>query len=240
MLKTESKDTKKPYDMAYNGHTSTLKALLEQDDQLYKRPDENDRLLLHWAALGGHEDIVTHLISLGSPIDHEDDMKFTPLILAATSGRDKIVKILLNEGANVEARNFGGHSALQYAASKNWKAVLVLLLAKGADVNVADKRGATPLHRAASKGNAEIVRLLLEEDKIVIDKQDAYGNTPLHLACEEERLDEAALLIKAGASLTVKNKEEKTPLDFCKTRAVAQRLQAIADERDEEKESSNK
>ncbi|KAL7304565.1 hypothetical protein TKK_0003348 [Trichogramma kaykai] len=125
MLKTESKNAKKPYDMAYNGHTS-------------------------------HEDIVAHLILLSSPIDHEDDMKFTPLILAATSGRDKIVKILLNEGANVEARNFGSHSALQYAASKNWKAVLVLLLAKGADVNVANKRGATPLHRAASEGNAEI------------------------------------------------------------------------------------
>ncbi|KAL7295863.1 hypothetical protein TKK_0010908 [Trichogramma kaykai] len=136
---------------------------------------------------------------LSSPIDHEDDMKFTPLILAATSGRDKIVKILLNEGANVEARNFGSHSALQYAASKNWKAVLVLLLAKGAD-----------------------------------------GNTPLHLACEEERLDEAALLIKSGASLMVKNNEEKTPLDFCKTRAMAQKLQVIANERDEKKESSSK
>lgn len=86
----------------------------------------------------------------------------------------------------------------------------------GAYINVVDNRGATPLHRAASKGNIEIVKLLLSyRGDLKIDATDFYGNTPLHLACEEDRQEEAILLVKGGAKLDVTNKERKTPLDLC-------------------------
>lgn len=72
------------------------------------------------------------------------------------------------------------------------------------------------MHRAASKGNLAIVKLFLEyNDKLKVDIRDVYGNTPLHLACEEDRQEEAKLLVQNGASLETKNKEEKTPLDLC-------------------------
>lgn len=61
-----------------------------------------------------------------------------------------------------------------------------------------------------------IVKLLLENsDKLKVNSKDAYGNTPLHLACEEDRQDEAKLLVQHGADLETKNKETKTPLDLC-------------------------
>lgn len=72
------------------------------------------------------------------------------------------------------------------------------------------------MHRAASKGNLAIVKLLLEnDDKLKINVRDVYGNTPLHLACEEDRQEEARLLVSRGANLEIKNKEEKTPIDLC-------------------------
>lgn len=37
---------------------------------------------------------------------------------------------------------------------------------------------------------------------------------PRHLACEEERVEEAGLLVQHGANLSIKNREEKTPLDL--------------------------
>jgi 26S proteasome non-ATPase regulatory subunit 10 len=37
-----------------------------------------------------------------------------------------------------------------------------------------------------------------------------------HLACDEERLEEAKLLVSKGASIYIENKEEKTPLQVAK------------------------
>ncbi|KAI4477002.1 hypothetical protein M0804_013182 [Polistes exclamans] len=203
------------YDLAYHGKTSDVKILLNLTESLKTQTDTNGRMLIHWAALGGHDDLVRHLLSLGSPVDPTDDTNMTPLILAASAGREKVVNTLLTEGANVNATTEDGHSSLQYAASKNWKSICVALLEKYADINIADKRGATPMHRAASKGNIAIVKLLLEHGKdLKIDQQDAYGNTALHLACEEDRREEALLLVLNGANLTLTNKERKTPLDL--------------------------
>ncbi|XP_031826564.1 uncharacterized protein LOC116424382 isoform X2 [Nomia melanderi] len=197
------------HEMAYRGQVANVKRLLSENEKLKTEKDSSGRLLIHWAALGGHDELVRYLLSLDVPVDPTDDTDMTPLILAASAGREKVVTTLLTEGANVNATTQTGHSALQYAASKNWKSICAALLEKDADINITDNRGATPLHRAASKGNIAIVKLLLE-----YDSKDADGNTPLHLACEEHRVDEAKLLVQNGANMYVENKEKKTPLDI--------------------------
>nr|CAD7260145.1 unnamed protein product [Timema shepardi] len=163
-------------------------------------PLQNARLLIHWAALGGHEEIVGYLLEKGSPVDPGDDIAMTPLILASSAGKEDVVHTLVAQGAQI----------------------VQLLLANNADVNIVDKRGATPLHRAASKGNTEVVKTLLDSSDIKVDPSDAYGNTPLHLACEENRTEEAKMLVLRGAHLDVENKEKKTPLDLAPPALVRQ------------------
>lgn len=192
--------------------------------------------MLHWAALSGNVKLVEYLLEKNSPVDANDDTESTPLILASSSGRTEIVKLLISKGANVNHTTNQGHSSLQYSCSKGWNEVQLstnnlyrvlthllklfqiveILLDNFADINVVDIRGATPLHRAASKGNLLTVKTLLKyKDKLKIDHRDNYGNTALHLACEEDRQDEAKLLVEHGASLEILNLEQKTPLDLC-------------------------
>ncbi|XP_046734846.1 26S proteasome non-ATPase regulatory subunit 10-like isoform X1 [Diprion similis] len=217
------------YDLAYRGKTEAVKILINENPKLKTDTDANGRMLIHWAALGGHDDLVSYLLSLGFPTDPKDDMEMTPLILAASGGRDKVVNLLLNQGANVNAQTNDGHSALQYAASKNWKTICAALLEQNADINIADKRGSTPLHRSATKGNLAIVKLLLEYGKqLKIDQRDAYGNSALHLACEEDRQEEAKLLVSNGASIELTNNDRKTPLDLCNV-VFARQLKELHD-----------
>ena len=71
------------------------------------------------------------------------------------------------------------------------------------------------MFRAAGPGHCGVVRLLLAEDSLVVDWPDRYGNTALHVACEEERQEVAQLLISHGASREIANREEKSPLELC-------------------------
>ncbi|CAB3361927.1 Hypothetical predicted protein [Cloeon dipterum] len=210
------------YDSAYKGDFEHVRINLEKDPSWVSKQDSNERLLLHWAAVGGHLPIASLLLDKGAAVNQADDFGGTPLILAASAGREEVVKLLLKHNANVNAKNQPGHSPLQLAASKGWKGILQILLAAGADVNAKDHRGATALHRAASLGKTAIVNVLLATPGIDISPVDADGNTPLHLACEEDRREDATELVQRGAYLTIKNKEEKTPIDLASSGLVRQ------------------
>lgn len=63
------------YDLAYRGKTAAVKILLSENDRLKTQTDSNGRMLIHWAALGGHDDLVRHLLSLDVPVDPTDDVR---------------------------------------------------------------------------------------------------------------------------------------------------------------------
>lgn len=145
---------------------------------------QSDRLLLHWAALGGRDTLLTLLFSRpdAPAVDVADDIQATPLILAALKGSLPCVKLLVARGANVNARNAQGHSALQYACSKGHKDVVEFLLQNAADANITDGRNDASLHRLASMdGREEIMKILLDWKlgKIDVNAQNKEGNTAL-------------------------------------------------------------
>ncbi|XP_071454261.1 26S proteasome non-ATPase regulatory subunit 10-like isoform X2 [Hetaerina americana] len=174
-----SKNHDTVHDLAYLGNIGILKFKISQDQANANKRDGNERMLIHWAALGGHPEIVEYLLELGSPVDPLDDNGATPLLLASSAGKVAVVRILLSRGANPSASNSGKHSALQYASSKGWLEIVDLLLNQGADANARDERGATPLHRAASKGIISVMESLVLKGDANINVADSYGNTPL-------------------------------------------------------------
>lgn len=84
---------------------------------------QNGRIFIHWAALGGNDNLVEYLIECGSPVDPVDDTNSTPLILAASAGKYDVARLLVGRGANVNHKTNRGQSPLQYACSKGHKEV---------------------------------------------------------------------------------------------------------------------
>ncbi|XP_065306721.1 26S proteasome non-ATPase regulatory subunit 10-like isoform X2 [Dermacentor albipictus] len=183
--------------LAYDGKFEALKQQLCADRTILTKKDLAGRIPLHWAVSGKHNDIVNFLLQQGSPVDCVDEANWTPLMIASSVGHVEIVSALLNRNAKVGIANQMGQTSLHYAASKD---------------HLEDSYGSTPLHRAASLGRSAIVRLFLDgyRNQLDINCTDEAGNTPLHLACEEERVDVAKMLIQAGCRTDIMNKEEKT------------------------------
>ncbi|KAJ8728142.1 hypothetical protein PYW08_016527 [Mythimna loreyi] len=207
------------YETAYLGDFNQVKVKVEEDNALIHTPDSNRRLLIHWAALSGNENLVSYLLDLGSPVDPMDDTNSTPLMLASAAGRVDVVKLLIYKGADINKKTMiRKQSPLHYACSKGHLELAKLLIDFGADVNAADVTGATPLQRAAAQGRSAIVALLLKSPEIKIDICDVTGSTALHLACDEDREAVARLLVDAGASLKLANKNNMTALDLSSTK----------------------
>merc|ERR1719476_581337 len=135
----------------------------------------------------------------------KDQGQRQPIHWACSGGQDMVLYYLVNShNASIHEADDAGWTPLIIAASAGRDQIVENLLRQYADVNHVTSTGHTALLYAASKNRM---------NKAKVNVQDKQGNTPLHLACEEERTELAELLNYNDASLTILNFEKKSPLD---------------------------
>lgn len=146
------------------------------------------------------EAIVDKLLAAGASVNTADNLRQTPLIIAASKSHWGVVRRLLEFGPDVDAKDDEGRTALMFAAKKNRSADAQMLLEAGANVNEVDEKGKTPLIFATEKNLVEMVRLLSAggADVNVMTKK---GETPWRIATNRGYKETANLLIAAGADV---------------------------------------
>lgn len=173
---------------------------------------------MHIAAKNGYLGIVKVLLDTNKVnvnAETSPKYKFTPLHFAARNGHLEIVRALLGKSAKmIDAETKHKYTALHLAAKSGHLGIVEVLLANGASINTQDKDGFTPLHWAVLNGHIDIVNKLLENHQVDVNAQTTQGNTPLHLAAEKGDLKIIEVLVKKGANIEVRNKEEKTALNL--------------------------
>ena len=116
-----------------------------------------------------------------------------------------MAEVLLAAGAAVDAADYSGTTPLHVAADKGCGPVVQRLLAAGASAEAqAGPDNWTPLHYAASKGAVGSIGLLVGAGAN-LRAVTSDGSRPLHLAAGPECLEAARLLIRLGASPSLKN-----------------------------------
>ena len=66
----------------------------------------------------------------------------------------------------------------------------------GIDINISDYDKISPFHEACYNGHLEIVRLLIEDQRIKFNPLNKYGETPFHEACRKKHFKIIKFLIK--------------------------------------------
>jgi tankyrase len=109
-----------------------------------------------------------------------------------------IIRFLIKHGASISETDKNGVTPLHHAVRFRSPAAVKELIARGADVNAVDKKTkSTPLHRAVTNTGAP---------------NTANKSTAA--------MEIAELLLANGANPRIKNKMDKTPLDYVKNDAM--------------------
>ena len=101
---------------AFTGSEELVKYLVEKRQVEINKPGWS---ALHYAATGGHADIIQLLLDQSAYIDAESPNGSTPLMMAARYGNLKSVQLLIDEGADVLIKNQLGLNALDFAKQGN-------------------------------------------------------------------------------------------------------------------------
>jgi len=114
-----------------------------------------------------------------------------------------------------------GVAPIHLACKLGYKEIVVYFLTQAKKLKITDlatlkttKKVQTPLHLAAKSGHLDIVTELIKEAPV--NEVDKDNNTALHYAVESNSVPIVEFLLKNGADISMKNKNNKTPLDLAK------------------------
>ena len=155
--------------------------------------DENGTTPVMFAAVGGHDQVVHELIRKGGSVTTKDKWQQTALYLASREGHPGVVRTLVEAGSNIHEQDEDGITPLMVAVFSDHDQVVCELI----------RAGASHAHQARMA-----YRPPLETQSV------AAGSSALHLAALCNSIKSGVLLLDAGADITVKNKDSKTPLDM--------------------------
>jgi len=157
-------------------------------------PDEGGSRLTHWAASGGHMDVLNYLVKQkADPWDGTATAEErSSLHMACHSGHVDVVKWMLSD--DVRAKRSRGE------------------LTKSEAVNSKDKLGNTCFILAASSGHAELVRGLAAVDAHVDVTTKKYGSA-LHVAAAVDDLEMVKELLDLNVDVCTPNTKFETACD---------------------------
>ena len=211
-------------------------------DIVLKQFDQGGHTLFHWAAKRV-DDIrfLQTLVDLATKykddlnastsgdnsgdvlnVASKDNVGMRPIHWACTEGSIPHAALLLKHGADPEAKDNSGCTPLLIAAQYGQVEVVAYMLKKGANLQAVDSSRDTALHWAAYKGSIEVCGLLAYHKQLSFATQDAYGQTPLHLAALRGHTSVVRYIIQRldrtqkseRDVLFVKDKNQRTPLDL--------------------------
>lgn len=139
-------------------------------------------------------------------------IKKTALQIACDRRNIKLIKNLIKVGIDVDERNFCGETALDIVCRNDDTEIIDLLLDAGAKLKLRDY--AQLMRYLSSKQELDYKMMSdlfkdVAKDHIIINEM---GDTLLHIACRNNDIDVAKMLINGNEVLNIQNRVGDTPL----------------------------
>lgn len=175
----------------------------------------------------GNLTAIKLFLDAGVDVNIQNDIGWTPLMVAIFSSNEAAANMLLKAGASCNARDKRGYGPLHWAAYRGYTKVITQLLDSGVSVNLRSNAGVTPLIQAAAMGHENTVALLIESGARVNDP-DSEGWTPLHKAVANGYTKVAEILLNAGANPNLPHSTGLTAKDIAMRKQQMEMLYLFA------------
>lgn len=201
-----------------NGHTQICEILLKKGWNI-NETDKNGQTPLHFAARHQRTQVVSFLISRQAEVNQKDKEGKTAFAYAYKAGFASITQLLLPliksthmDELLIIAASQGDVNFMQDLLNGEANAVKLIKHTK-------NELGQNLIHIATQHGQSKVIDLLADRLKSkphrlyeMINHKDRQRMTALHIACKNNNLKLAKILIQHRAKLEVRDAQGHTPL----------------------------
>ena len=206
-----------------NGQQTALEDYLNEDASGINRLDAQGELPLILAIKTGKTELVQCLLDHGANANAVN--KKQEIALACAAASPEMVELLLNAGAKINTADRNGKTALHEAVLLKNRDAVLLLLEHGAKVNEKDSQGNTPLMLNV-KADGDLVDDLLSY-RADPTATDDVGQTPLHIATQENRIQIMTSLLRAEAKIESLSRQGWSPMHVAAMNASIEALELL-------------
>jgi ankyrin repeat protein len=214
----------------------SLKAFADAGLDVNSQNSSKETALIY--AIQNAETKTVKILLERADINKVDGNGNSPIHFALQKKKDEIVDLLLEKGANVNIPGISGkiknQSVLNLAAIRGRNDLIPKLIEKGADPDLADSEGTTALISACIGASADVetVKLLLEKTKNVNHTEATGVSALMYIASTDVKSSEIRkeiikMLLEKGANKSLKDKENKTALDYAKDNKKLDAVEAL-------------
>jgi ankyrin repeat protein len=186
--------------LAATDNPEGVRLLLQAGVDATSHRNENQRTLLMFSAAHWTPRVTQAFVDGGLPLDTQDEAGWTALMFAVYRNDLETTEIFLQAGADVNLVTNMGASALHAAVNfLSGLEIVDALLSAGADTNNLARCGTPIIGMAAAVATPEVLQSLILAGA-ELEAVDQGGLTPLMLAWQYRNLDNAQVLLDAGAA----------------------------------------
>lgn len=184
---------------------------------------------LHLAVREDREEIVAVLVKAGADLTLRNKAQETPVHVAGELKRFDCLKALIKHAVVVDNddADFGG-GLLEAINAKQFK-IAEFLMEKRSVIHMNwcfTNTLNTCLHTAILR-DAPLNLISSIVKNVKLEAKNIDGDTPLHLAFKQNHTPVVELLIKAGASIAIRNRKNQTPLELASHDVHVESLNAL-------------
>ena len=131
-----------------------MEVVEREGDAFVQKQDAEGHTFVHWAALGGYNELINYLLDKGAPFNEHSNNDYgpRPIHWACVHGNVTTVNLFLEKGVAIDTTDYNGCSPLLIASQYGQSLVISFLLQKGANKFHVDSNGDSALHWASFKG----------------------------------------------------------------------------------------
>ncbi|CAG0902443.1 unnamed protein product [Darwinula stevensoni] len=204
-------------------HISIVEQLTARPNLQIHSAAENGVTALHFAAVGGKDAILVHLLQHGAEVNAKDRFGKTALDMAIENEQKSTSNLLKLHGGkssiclqigDSNAKNKEGFTLLQVAAQKGDLGRVLELVSCGAKVDALSSIGSNALHEAAYFGRSDVVAALIDSG-IDANAKKTDGWAAIHLSClASDPVPTLRILLRKGVDVNSVTDDGKTALDI--------------------------
>ncbi len=169
---------------------------------------------LYNSAKEDYREIFRFFTTICTDLNVKNIQSDIPWDIIIENNKPKIVGLFKRWGVDLNQQDDEGYSLMHLAVAEGSLDMVKALCAHDMQIDLQNLWGRTALHNAIELENCHDIAMFLISKSNNLHLQDSSGQTLLHIAATENRIEIARLLIKNGANPDWLNDRYETALDI--------------------------